>query len=93
MSGRYCLVIPTRDNSSGVQIILNNFSYEIALMVIFCVMTCMTTDWVKSKPLIGFCGVASAMLGTLTAFGFCLYIGIPFAGVNMVASFLMLGKE
>ena len=62
-------------------------------MVAFCVMTCMTTDWVKSKPLLGFCSVASAMLGTGTAWGFCLYIGIPFAGVNLTTSFLMLGKE
>merc|ERR1719204_2821422 len=54
-------------------------------------MTCMTTDWVKSKPLLGFCSVASAMLGTGTAWGFCLYVGIPFAGVNLTTSFLMLG--
>ena len=72
---------------------LLNFSYEIAIMVAFCVMTCMTTDWVKSKPLLGFCSVASAMLGTVTAWGFCLYGGIPFIGVNLTTSFLMLGKK
>ena len=60
-------------------------------MIIFCVITCMMADWVKSKPPLGLVGVTSAVMGTVTAFGFCMYVGVPFIGINLAAPFLMLG--
>lgn len=67
------------------------FSFNVGLMIGFCILTCMMTDWVKSKPLLGLFGIISAIMGTLTAFGFCIYLGVPFIGINMAAPFLMLG--
>ena len=64
---------------------------NIGFMIAFCVITCMMTDWVKSKPLLGLFGVISAIMATLAAFGFCMYVGVPFIGINLAAPFLMLG--
>ncbi|CAB4057438.1 unnamed protein product [Lepeophtheirus salmonis] len=47
--------------------------------------------WVKSKPLLGLFGVISAIMATLFSFGFIIYCGVPFIGINLAAPFLMLG--
>ena len=51
------------------------FSLNIGIMVAFCIFTCMMTDWVKSKPMLGLLGVISAILATIAAFGFVIYLG------------------
>jgi len=67
------------------------FSLNIGIMILFCIMTCMMTDWVKSKPLLGLFGVVSAILGSISAFGLVMYLGQRFIGINLAAPFLMLG--
>jgi predicted RND superfamily exporter protein len=67
------------------------FALNIGIMVVFCILTCMMTDWVKSKPLLGLLGVASAILASVTAFGLVMYLGMDFIGINLAAPFLMLG--
>ena len=64
----------------------------VGIMVVFCVVTSMMGDWVRSKPLVGLLGVLSATLATGTAFGLLMYCGLPFIGINMAAPFLMLGE-
>lgn len=72
--------------------VLPFFTLNVGIMIAFCVMTCMMTDWVKSKPLLGLLGVVSSILGTIAALGLAVYVGIPFTGINLAAPFLMLGK-
>lgn len=67
------------------------FSSEIVLAFIFIAVTCMMTDWVRSKPWLGLLGNVSASMATLSAFGLCMYIGIDFIGINLAAPFLMIG--
>ncbi len=67
------------------------FSLNIGIMVLFCIITCMMTDWVKSKPLLGLMGVVSAIFGSIAAFGLVMYLGMEFIGINLAAPFLMLG--
>ena len=67
------------------------FGLNIGIMVIFCCITCLMTDWVKSKPIIGLLGVVSAVMGSVSAFGLCMYLGVDFIGINLAAPFLMLG--
>ncbi|KAH0552327.1 patched domain-containing protein 3 [Cotesia glomerata] len=67
------------------------FSSSFALMGIFSVVTCMMTDWVRSKPWLGLLGNISAGMATVSAFGFCMYLGIDFIGINLAAPFLMIG--
>ena len=82
------LEMELEDNTNSV---IPYFSLNIGIMVIFCIVTCMMTDWVKSKPLLGLLGVISAILGSISAFGLVMYLGMDFIGINLAAPFLMLG--
>ena len=68
------------------------FSLNIGIMVGFCVLTCMMTDWVKSKPLLGLLGVVSSVQACIAAFGFVMYWGMRFSGITLAVPFLMLGE-
>ncbi|XP_037076347.1 patched domain-containing protein 3-like [Pollicipes pollicipes] len=63
----------------------------VGLMIVFCVITTMMSDWVRAKPLLGLMGVASAVFGSGTAFGVLMYCQLEFIGINLAAPFLMLG--
>ena len=83
------LEIELEENTNSV---IPYFALNIGIMVVFCVITCMMRDNVRSKPLLGLVGVVSAILGSVTAFGFVMYCGVPFIGINLAAPFLMLGE-
>lgn len=51
----------------------------------------MTFDSVRSKPWLGVSGILSVTMATLAAFGFCMYLGIEFIGINLASPFLMMG--
>lgn len=53
----------------------------------------MMTDWVRSKPWLGFLGNLSAGMATISAFGACMYFGVDFIGINLAAPFLMIGNQ
>lgn len=57
----------------------------------FSIITCMMGDVVRSKPWLGFLGNLSAIMATLAAFGFAMYAGVEFIGLNLAAPFLMIG--
>lgn len=67
------------------------FSSTFILMALFSVVTCMMTDWVRSKPWLGLLGNVSAAMATVAAFGLCIYLGVDFIGLNLAAPFLMIG--
>ncbi|XP_034190230.2 patched domain-containing protein isoform X1 [Osmia lignaria lignaria] len=67
------------------------FSSTFILMALFSVVTCMMTDWVRSKPWLGLLGNISAAMATVAAFGLCIYLGVDFIGLNLAAPFLMIG--
>lgn len=67
------------------------FGVTVAIMVFFSVSTVMMGDWVRTKPWLGLMGVISASLACLAAFGFLIYLGVEFIGINMASPFLMLG--
>ena len=68
------------------------FTSSFLFMGIFSVITCMMTDWVRSKPWLGLLGNISAIAATVSAFGFCIYLGVDFIGLNLAAPFLMIGE-
>lgn len=69
------------------------FSSTFILMALFSVVTCMMTDWVRSKPWLGLLGNISAAMATVAAFGLCIYLGVDFIGLNLAAPFLMIGES
>lgn len=68
------------------------FASTFIIMCLFSVVTCMMTDWVRSKPWLGLLGNLSAAMATVAAFGLCIYLGIDFIGLNLAAPFLMIGE-
>lgn len=68
------------------------FSSTFILMALFSVVTCMMTDWVRSKPWLGLLGNVSAAMATVAAFGLCIYLGVDFIGLNLAAPFLMIDR-
>lgn len=67
------------------------FGVTLAIMVLFSVCSVMMGDWVRTKPWLGLMGVISAGLACAAAFGFLIYLGVEFIGINMASPFLMLG--
>ena len=55
-------------------------------------LTCMMGDTVRSKPWLGLLGNVSAVMATCAAFGFAMYLGVDFIGINLAAPFLMIGE-
>lgn len=68
------------------------FATSFAIMALFSVITCMMSDWVRSKPWLGLLGNLSACMATVAAFGAVVYVGVDFIGINLAAPFLMIGK-
>lgn len=63
----------------------------LTIMTMFSIFVCLMGDWVRGKPILGMIGVVTAVLSSFAAFGFLIYLGVPFIGINMAAPFLMLG--
>ena len=50
---------------------------SVLLMLMFSVYNCMSTDWVRSKPLLGVLGLAITLLSCIAGFGLVIYCGVP----------------
>ncbi len=66
---RFSSVSMERELENNTNSVIPFFSLNLGVMIAFCIVTCMMTDWVKSKPLLGFLGVVSAVLATISALG------------------------
>ncbi|XP_074031747.1 patched domain-containing protein [Leptinotarsa decemlineata] len=75
----------------NAQSVVPYFASTFIIMAVFSVVTCMMFDWVRSKPWLGLLGNISAAMATLCGFGFCMYAGVDFIGLNLAAPFLMIG--
>ncbi|XP_067122460.1 patched domain-containing protein 3-like [Centruroides vittatus] len=67
------------------------YSISVAFMVIFAILTTISTDWIHSKPWIGIFATFSCGLALTTGFGICIYCGVPYIHINIASGFLMLG--
>ncbi|KAL0122168.1 hypothetical protein PUN28_007128 [Cardiocondyla obscurior] len=76
---------------ANTQTVVPYFASTFIIMGLFSVVTCMMTDWVRSKPWLGLLGNLSAAMATVAAFGLCIYLGVDFIGLNLAAPFLMIG--
>ena len=76
----------------NTQSVVPYFGSTFVIMAVFSTLTCMMTDWVRSKPLLGILGNVSAAMGTLAGFGLAIYLGIDFIGINLVSPLLMCSE-
>ncbi|XP_067131620.1 patched domain-containing protein 3-like [Centruroides vittatus] len=61
------------------------------IMLLFSVVSCLSTDSLSSKPLLGIAGCASPFLATVAAFGILCYCKMDYASANFMIIFLILG--
>ncbi|XP_023219484.1 patched domain-containing protein 3-like [Centruroides sculpturatus] len=61
------------------------------VILLFSIVTLMTTDVIKSKPWLGLAGCFSSCLSVITAFGLVMACGIEYSDLNVALPFLILG--
>ncbi|XP_077994502.1 patched domain-containing protein 3-like [Glandiceps talaboti] len=71
---------------------LPRITISFFILTTFSVLTCMMSNWVASKPVLGIMGVISALLAGVTAFGLLLFCGVPFIHLCIGTPCLILGK-
>ena len=69
------------------------FSILFTVLITFSIVSCMSADWVRSKPWLANIGVLSAGLAVVSGFGLVLHAGIPFIDIVASSPFLVLGKS
>ncbi|XP_023234999.1 patched domain-containing protein 3-like [Centruroides sculpturatus] len=60
-------------------------------MMIFSSVTCLTKDWVTSKPLIGASGCISSSFAVVTAYGFLSLCGMKYNDMSVIVLFIVVG--
>ncbi|XP_023213145.1 patched domain-containing protein 3-like [Centruroides sculpturatus] len=65
----------------------------ITIVSIFSFVTCLTNDWVKSKPWLGPAACLSAGLALASGAGFMSYVGIEYVDFNIALCYIILGTE
>ncbi|KAK9502160.1 hypothetical protein O3M35_012746 [Rhynocoris fuscipes] len=73
----------------NTQSVVPYFGSTFIIMAAFSTLTCIMSDWVRSKPILGILGNLSAAMGTVAGFGLAIYCGIDFIGINLVSPLLM----
>uniref|UniRef100_A0A914XN12 SSD domain-containing protein n=1 Tax=Plectus sambesii TaxID=2011161 RepID=A0A914XN12_9BILA len=77
------------------------FSITFILLTYFVTLSSLTTlrrenfkgiDWVRSKPLLGFAGVVTPVLATISAFGLVLFCGATYNDIVDISPFLLICK-
>ena len=64
---------------------------SMTALAFFSALAFMKTDWVTSKPILGFVGVMSGSLATTATFGLLLVCGVEFNALVASTPFLTLG--
>lgn len=65
-------------------------SLTLLLLLTFTILSCMTSDWITSKPLEALMGVLSSSFAIISAAGFMFFMGVPFVSQVTVMPFLAL---
>ncbi|XP_023214505.1 patched domain-containing protein 1-like, partial [Centruroides sculpturatus] len=79
---------------SEIDNIFENIVWHIIIggtsMITFVSVTCLTKDWVTSKPLIGISGCISSTFAVITASGLLLLCGMKYTGGNTIIPFIVV---
>uniref|UniRef100_A0A914UY03 SSD domain-containing protein n=1 Tax=Plectus sambesii TaxID=2011161 RepID=A0A914UY03_9BILA len=86
----FSLRILSREIRKNTSYTFPYISITIVLLVTFTVGSCMTADWLTSKPIEAFMGVISSGLAIIAAAGLMSYCGVPYISQVTVMPFLAL---
>ena len=78
------------ENSVGSIVPLFSLAYN--MIYVFATLSCMMSDWVRSKPWIAAAGLTAAALGIGSAIGLMAGCGVPFVSVVGSMPFLLIGE-
>ena len=73
--------------------VLPLFTILFTVLITFTIVSCLSVDWVRSKPWLGNLGVLSAGLAVVSGFGLVLHADVPFIDIVASGPFLVLGKQ
>ena len=73
--------------------LIPNFAIAFVILILFCVLSCMTSDWVYSKPWVAFGGEVGALFAVVTACGILLGFGLELYACVGLTPFIILGKN
>ncbi|XP_023222752.1 patched domain-containing protein 3-like [Centruroides sculpturatus] len=76
-----------RNTSESISLI----GISVVLMLLFSIVTCMSTEWIRSKPWLGLSGFISSLLAVSATFGMLMYCGVEYVDVIIALPFLMIG--
>jgi len=88
---RFVSSTPAWEMEASKNSITPNLLINVGFMVLFCLAASSMSDAVRSKPLLGFLGLVSAVLATLAGFGLGCYLGVEFTALCLAAPFLLFG--
>lgn len=72
--------------------IIPKFAAPFVLLITFSILSCMMSDWVRSKPWLALAGVTAAGLSLMSVFGLLSALGIRAVPQVGLVPFLTLGK-
>lgn len=76
-----------RNAKSAISLMLWTF----IIVCVFTFLSFLVSDWVRCKLIASLLGILVVCMAIGSAFGFLLYCGAPFPGINISIAFLMLG--
>ena len=79
--------------AKNVKNVVPLFSITFTVLITFSIVSCMSADWVRSKPWLGSLGILSAGLAVISSFGLVLHCGVPFIDIVATSPFVVLGKS
>lgn len=80
------------ESYKDMQILLKLLAPLFVVVTVFTVCCCFVKSWLRSKPLLGLCGVASAAASIVSSIGLCLLGGEKLTSVSYFMPFVIFCK-
>ena len=73
--------------------VMPRFAAAFIILLLFCILSTMSTDWVYSKPWVALASAVGALLATVTACGFLMACGWELFALVGLTPFVVIGKS
>ncbi|KAK2183398.1 hypothetical protein NP493_313g01011 [Ridgeia piscesae] len=86
----HALDLDMSENAKSVQPL---FAASFGILLLFSILSCLSDDWVRSKPVLATLGVVSAALAVGSGYGLMMHMRVPFNDVVGSGALLVMGME
>lgn len=80
-----------KELSANIDSSLQKVPITIVLVLMFTIYNCLSTDWVRSKPILGVVSLLVSCISSASASGLAMYCGVPWQSINIMTIFLLIG--